>query len=136
MSVAVLDASALLALLQDEPGAERVEDALARGAVMSAVNWAETLSRLAEFGVTPESAAGRLHAGASGEAALAVAPFDAVQARDVARFRQPTRHLKLSLGDRACLALGRAAGLPVLTTDRAWREAGKRLKVRVEVIRL
>jgi PIN domain nuclease of toxin-antitoxin system len=136
VSVAVLDASALLALVQDEPGAERVEDALARGAVMSAVNWAETLSRLAECGVAPESAAGRLHVGTSGDAALEIAPFDAAQARDVARLRQPTRHLKLSLGDRACLALGRATGLPVLTTDRAWREAGKRLKVRVEVIRL
>ncbi len=136
MSVAVLDASALLALVQDERGADRVEEALARGAVMSAVNWAETLSRLAEFGVTPEAAAGRLHAGTSGDAALEIAPFDVTQATDVARLRQPTRHLKLSLGDRACLALGRATGLPVLTTDRSWREAGKRLKVRVEVIRL
>ena len=110
MSVAVLDASALLALVQDEPGADRVQDALARGAAMSAVNWAETLSRLAEFGVTPESVGARL--------------------------RQPTRHLKLSLGDRACLALGRTLGLPVLTTDRAWRGVGTRLKVGVAVIRL
>ena len=94
MSVAVLDASALLALVQDEPGADRVQDA------------------------------------------LAVMPFDATQARDVARLRQPTRHLKLSLGDRACLALGRTLGLPVLTTDRAWRGVGTRLKVRVAVIRL
>jgi PIN domain nuclease of toxin-antitoxin system len=86
--------------------------------------------------VTPEAAAGRLHVGTSGDAALEIAPFDVAQATDVARLRQPTRHLKLSLGDRACLALGRATGLPVLTTDRSWREAGKRLKVRVEVIRL
>jgi len=136
VSVAVLDASALLALVQDEPGADRVEEALARGAVMSAVNWAETLSRLAEFGVTPESAAGRLRVGTSGDAALEIAPFDAALARDVARLRQPTRHLRLSLGDRACLALGRATGLPVLTTDQAWRQAAKPLKVRVEVIRL
>jgi len=132
----VLDASALLALVQDEPGAARVQDALARGVLMSAVNWAEVLSRLAELGVAPESAGARLHAGTAGDDALTVVPFDVAQARDVARLRQPTRHLKLSLGDRACLALGRATRLPVLTTDGAWRAVSRRLRVRVEVIRL
>ena len=103
---------------------------------MSAVNWAEALSRLAEFAVTPGSAAGRLHVGTGGDEALTIAPVDVAQARDVARLRQPTRHLKLSLGARACLALGRTTGLPVLTTDRAWREVSRRLEVRVAVIRL
>jgi ribonuclease VapC len=58
------------------------------------------------------------------------------EAREVVRLGQPSRHPTLSLGDRACLALGRATGLPVLTTDRAWRGVGRRLKVRVEVIQL
>jgi ribonuclease VapC len=133
MSAAVLDASALLALLQDEPGAARVEGAIERGVVMSAVNWAETLSRLAELGIAPEQAAAQLHVGGRGDRAIDVVPFDEAQAREVARLRAPTRHLKLSLGDRACLALGRVTGLPVLTADRAWKAAVA--KVKVDVIR-
>ena len=133
MSAAVVDASALLALLQDEPGAARVQGALERGVLMSAVNWAETLSRLAELGVAPDEAAARLHVGRRDEGAIVIVPFDEAQAREVARLRRPTRHLKLSLGDRACLALGRATGLPVLTADRAWKAAV--VKTRVDVIR-
>ena len=53
----VLDASALLAYLQDESGAEVVEEALARGSAMSAANWAEVLSKLAEAGQKPETVA-------------------------------------------------------------------------------
>lgn len=53
---AVLDASALLALLRDEPGAERVEAALERGAQLSAVNLAEVLSKLADLGEDPQEA--------------------------------------------------------------------------------
>jgi ribonuclease VapC len=133
VSRAVLDASALLALLQDEPGAARVQAALAEGVLMSAVNWAETLSRLAELGVAPDEAAARLYVSRRDEGAIAIVPLDEARAREVARLRLPARHLKLSLGDRACLALGRATGLPVLTTDQAWK--GAVAKVKVEVIR-
>ena len=59
--------------------------------------------------------------------------FDGEQAREAARLRVKTRSLGLSLADRATLALARLRGLPVLTTDRAWRSL--RLPIKVEVIR-
>jgi len=58
--VAVLDASALLAYLQGEPGAERVAEVLVIGAAISSVNWAETLTKLAERGQDPEAVATQL----------------------------------------------------------------------------
>ncbi|MEQ8467608.1 PIN domain-containing protein [Coleofasciculus sp. E2-BRE-01] len=52
---AVLDASALLAYLQGEPGSDRLAEILVQGAVISAINWAETLSKLAERGQDPDT---------------------------------------------------------------------------------
>ncbi|HZR00008.1 MAG TPA: type II toxin-antitoxin system VapC family toxin [Chloroflexota bacterium] len=127
----VLDASALLAYVLDEPGAERVLAALRAGAVVAAVNWAETLARLAELGADPASEAVRLRTLLDG--ALRIAPLDEVQCVEIARLRPTTRPLGLSLGDRACLALGSALGLPVLTADRSWTGLG--IGVRVELVR-
>ena len=130
----VLDASALLALMREEPGAERVDEAIERGAAISAVNWAEVLSKLSETGRDPETAAARaLPASNSGAGGLTLVAFDDEQARAAARLRNRTRSLGLSLADRAALALAQLRGLPVLTTDRAWRSL--RLSVRIEVIR-
>ena len=64
---------------------------------------------------------------------LDVRPFDADQAVAAAALLAATRSRGLSLGDRACPALARSAGLPVLTADRAWRGVG--LDVEIEVIR-
>jgi len=61
---------------------------------------------------------------------LGVIPFDGLQARTAARLRAMTRHAGLSLGDRACLALGDRLGYPVVTADRVW--AG--LQVGTEII--
>lgn len=131
---AVLDASALLALVREESGAERVDLAIERGAAISAVNWAEVLSKLIETGGDPETVAARaLPASDSGAGGLTLVAFDGEQARAVARLRSRTRSLGLSLADRAALALAHSRGLPVLTTDRAWRSL--RLSVRIEVIR-
>jgi PIN domain nuclease of toxin-antitoxin system len=130
-SVAVLDASALLALLLEEPGADRVERAITGGVCMSAVNWAEALSRLAERGDDIDAAASQAHAAAAGS--LELIAFDDQQARETARLRTRTRSLGLSLADRAALALARLRGLPVLTTDRAWRSL--RFGIKIEVIR-
>ena len=135
MAGSVLDASALLAYLRDEPGAGRVQDALLSGSEISAVNWAETLTKLADIGQDPESTAARLRdEGLLGQL-LAIVPFDEAGALETGRLRRATRHLKLSLGDRACLALGRARGLPVLTTDRRWRSLAVKVKVKVIVLR-
>jgi PIN domain nuclease of toxin-antitoxin system len=116
----VLDASALLAYLQDESGAEVVEEALARGSAMSAANWAEVLSKLAEAGQKPETVAKRLtDAGLLGTA-LTIVPLDSALAIEIGKLRPRTKPMGLGLGDRACLSLGRTLGLPVITTDRAW----------------
>jgi ribonuclease VapC len=111
---AVLDASALIALLWEEPGAEVVEPLLGQS-VVSAVNWAEVLQRYRAHGI---SAAGKRE---SVEAlGIGVEPFTADDADVVAELWQPTRAAGLSLADRACLALARRLGLAACTADRAW----------------
>ncbi len=119
MTVA-LDASAFLAYLLGEPGGEEVRDAIGGGAVISAVNWAEVLSKLADVGVEPAGAAARLASERVLPGAVSVVPFDAAQALEAARLRASTRPVGLSLGDRACLALGRVTGLEVLTAEASW----------------
>jgi ribonuclease VapC len=116
----VLDASALLAYLQDEPGADLVEAALGARAAISSANWAEVLSKLAEVGQKPEAVGERLtEAGLLGTALLIV-PLDEPAAVEIGRLRPLTRSSGLGLGDRACLALGLELGVPVITTDRVW----------------
>lgn len=117
---AILDASALLAYLQGEPGAAVVANALAQGSLMSSVNWAETLSKLAERGQDPDTVTNLLTNQGLLNNALVIAPFDADLAQATAKLRPLTRSSGLSLGDRACLALGIQTQLPVLTSDQAW----------------
>lgn len=132
-AVAVLDASALIAFMYDEPGALKVQAAMARGAIVSAVNWAETLSDMAERGESVDVAEPRVLTRIMKAGTIEILTFDALHAAQVARLRTPTKSLGLSLGDRACLALGRLHRLPVLTTDRAWRAL--RLSIKIDVIR-
>jgi ribonuclease VapC len=117
---AILDASALLAYLQGEPGAAVVANALAQGSLMSSVNWAETLSKLAERGQDPDTVTNLLTNQGLLNNALVIAPFDADLAQATAKLRPLTRSSGLSLGDRACLALGIQTQLPVLTSDQVW----------------
>jgi ribonuclease VapC len=117
---AILDASALLAYLQGEPGAAVVANALAKGSLMSSVNWAETLSKLAERGQDPDTVTDLLTNQGLLNNALVIAPFDVDLAQVTAKLRPLTRSSGLSLGDRACLALGIQTQLPVLTSDQAW----------------
>ena len=124
---AVLDASALLALLNAEPGAERVA-ACVPGGVISAVNLAEVVGKLAEAGMAVEDI--RL---ALAGLALRIADLDEGLAYDVGLLRPSTRARGLSLGDRACLAQARKSGLPALTADRDWLPLD--LGVEVEAIR-
>ena len=120
---AVLDASALLAYLQDEPGGERVRAVLPR-AVMSTVNWAEVIGKAREEGVDTRGLREDL-----ATLGLAFEPFSALQADIAGQLKERTRRFGLSLGDRACLALGSDRGEPVYTADRAWL----RLEVDVDV---
>jgi len=110
----VADASAIIALLVGEP-ITRFDPTRLAGASISAVNLSEVLARLQEFG-TPESEA----VAAVARLELRIVPFDEPLARAAARLRSLTRHVGLSLGGRACLALGEKLGYPVITADRVW----------------
>jgi ribonuclease VapC len=123
VSEIVLDASALIAVLREEPGAATVEAVLDAAAV-STVSLSEVQAKLVERGTPAELAWSWLL-----DLDLAVIDFDAAQARMAGDLRYLTRARGLSLGDRACLALARALGVPAMTADRAW--AG--LKVGIEI---
>lgn len=123
----ILDSSAVLAVLFEEEGGAQVARR-ARGAVIGAVNHCEVLSKLIEEGVTTASGLQSIE-----RLRLDVRPFDATQSEMAASLRPPTRHLGLSLGDRACLALAKMLGGPVLTGDRRWAELD--VGVEIELIR-
>ena len=133
MPAPVLDASALLAYLRDEPGAGHVAEAIAGGARLSTVNLAELLSRTADRGLDPRQLAERLADQGLLHGAITVEPFTAADAVEVARLRPLTRDAGLSLGDRACLALAGRRDVPALTADGSW--AGLGLDVEVRQIR-
>ena len=123
----VLDASAMLAYLQDEPGNEVVDGVLAES-VMSSVNWAEVVQKSIAVGVEIEGMLDDLLA-----LGLRVEPFTTEDGELTGRLWEQTRQAGLSLGDRACLSLGLRLGVPVLTSDRAW--ASLSLSLNIQVIR-
>jgi ribonuclease VapC len=128
MSRIVLDASALLAILNREAGAERLTPEMLSSAASSTVNLAEVQSKLVDHGIRPDEA---------WEAALSpireAVSFTSEHARLAGDLVGQTRPLGLSLGDRACLALGLALRAPVYTADRAWENL--KVGVRIHVIR-
>ena len=126
----VLDASALLAYLNDEVGADVVEGALVRGSAISAVNLEEVLSKLAEIGEDPQDVAENLTRRGLLGGNLVVSSLSADDAIIIARLHRGTRMHGLSLGDRACLGLALRLRVPALTADRAW----SRLRVDVKVL--
>ena len=127
MTPAVIDASAVLALLDDEPGSERVAQALG-GAAISAVNLAEVLGRLRRHGLGADAAAMAVDS-----LALEVVAFDRDLAAEAAEIEALAVRHGLSLGDRACLATARRLRRPAITADRAWLRLG--IGVRVVSIR-
>jgi len=127
VSEVVLDASALLALLNRESRHEEVARAVPDAAI-SAVNLSEVAAKLAE-GSMPEEAIREALEGL----ALEVHDFGRELAFRTAMLRPLTKSRGLSLADRACLALGQRLDLPILTTDRAWEEI--ELEVEVRLIR-
>lgn len=126
MPRAVLDASALLAVLYREPGSVMVEPYFAQ-AIVSSVNFSEVAAKLSDRGIDSQEVLEIL----SG-LGLEVREFDTELALMAGALREVTRPLGLSLGDRACLALGIAEGAPILTTDRAW--AGVPIETPAEVV--
>jgi PIN domain nuclease of toxin-antitoxin system len=120
----VLDSSALLCLLGAEAGADEVASALP-DAVIGAVNLAEVIAKLRERGLS----AAEVHSVLDG-LPLDVRPFTASQAHATGGLRPATRHLGLSLGDRACLALAMELGAAALTADRDWLKLDLGVEVR------
>ncbi len=121
----VLDASALLAYLKDEPGGDGVDRVLAES-VMSSVNWAEVVQKLIAAGVEVDGMLDDLQS-----LGLMVGPFTPEDGEMAGRLWMQTRQAGLSLGDRACLSLGLRLGVPVLTSDRAWATLNLSLDVQV-----
>jgi ribonuclease VapC len=114
MPKVVLDASALLAFVNDEPGAEKVASVLG-DAMISAVNFAEAVTKLALKGKSLRRALAELT-----DAEIEVVDFDRALAGTAGVLAAFTRRHGLSLGDRACLALARREKATALTADRAW----------------
>jgi len=126
---AVLDASALLALLFGEPGAEVVLTQVRTG-VIGAANLAEVLAKLSDHGLPAQEAAR-----AVAILGLEVVPMTEGQAQRSAELRPVTRTAGLSLGDRACLALAMELNAPALTADRSWAGVAEAAGVAVQVVR-
>jgi len=125
--VIVLDASALLAFLQHEPGWETVK-AILPSAVMSTLNVAESLSKLADNGVDPGAILQTLV-----QSPMSLVDLTAAHALTAAKLRPLTRGAGLSIGDRTCLALALELGCGVLTTDASWKKVA--VGVQVQMLR-
>jgi ribonuclease VapC len=126
-SPTVLDSSAILAVLFQEAGAEKISDLL-DGGLLSTVNLAEVHTILTLRGVPPDISKGRVQ-----EMGCTVCPFDEEAAKLTGELAAQTHPYGLSLGDRACLALAMERGGVVYTTDLRWKDLD--LGVQVEVIR-
>ncbi len=115
----VFDSSALLAVVFAEPGDEEVFRHLGEsGGSVSAVNWAETGTKMFERGMKAREIRREL-----AFFAIEVVPLDARQALRAAELRATTRTLGLSLGDRCCLALSeQSPDAVIVTADKAWKK--------------
>jgi ribonuclease VapC len=123
-ALCVLDASAVLALLHSELGAGAVEEALEHAAI-STVNWSEVCQRSIAQNVDISDL--RADTEALG---VQIMPFSVEDAEQAAELWSATRHVGLSLGDRACLGLARRLGRPALTADRAWLDLDLGVEIR------
>jgi PIN domain nuclease of toxin-antitoxin system len=123
----VLDASAILAYLEEETGSKEVEKLLDEAAV-SAVNIAEVASKLAERGAPPDRVRQTIQA-----LGVEVIPCDEAVAYRIGELRSSTKTLGLSLGDRACLATALQHNVRAITADRHWKTV--KVGARIQVIR-
>lgn len=127
MNSVVLDASAIIAFLLQEPGAAIVGEYLTDG-IASAVNIAEVVTRLSDLDMGDVQIRRSMSV-----LGLEIRPFDLEAAYAVAVMRAKTRNKGLSLGDRACLALANQLSVPALTADRVWAELD--IDVEIQLIR-
>ena len=127
MSDYVLDASALLALLNAEEGSDLVQGFLPQS-VISTVNLAEVVTRLSVLGIPEDEVRNALTV-----LGLKSIPFDEEQSFRTGLLSAYTRTLGLSLGDRACLALALTTHAVALTADRVWKDLD--IGVEIKLIR-
>ncbi len=129
MTEFVLDASALMAMLREEPGEKKVADAIA-GAHMSVFNYAEVVSYFTHAGMDEHDIDAMLD-----PLPIELVPADKDLARLAGHLRRPTVDAGLSLGDRFCLALAKRKGLPAWTADKEWKRVARAAGVEVVTIR-
>jgi PIN domain nuclease of toxin-antitoxin system len=125
MSEVVVDASAILALLNQETGSEEVSRFIGKAAI-STVNLSEVIAKLADAGIPQEDIRQIIS-----NLNLEVIDFNEKQALKAGILRPITKSIGLSFGDRACLALGIILNQPVLTTDRLWGSINVGVEVRL-----
>lgn len=125
LKIAVLDSSAIIALLRKEPGADEVRKWLKRSFV-SSVTIAEVMCVARRRGIPAEAERWAIK-----QLGLNCVGFDNTQAEVVASIYSATERKSIGLGDRACMALAIALGVPVITSDREWAECGLELDVRL-----
>lgn len=128
MSSVVLDASAVMAVLNQEVGAERLTPNLLLHACCSSLNAAEVQGKLVERGIHPDDAWDDVTA-----VVHQILPFGTQHAKTAGSLILQTRVSGLSLGDRACLALALSLDAPVYTADRSWKNI--KLSIPIHVIR-
>lgn len=127
MSKYVLDASAVLALLNQESGKDRVEPLLS-DSVINTVNYCEVIGKLIDAGVPENISRESIHL-----LGIEVIDFDADLAYLAATLRTKTKQLGLSLGDWSCLALGLKRHNTVVTAERSWAKLN--IGVKIDLIR-
>jgi ribonuclease VapC len=125
----VLDASALLAMLQGEKGGSKVTSVIA-GARISVVNYTEVVSHFIRLGMPARDLDAMLD-----PLPMEIVPADAALGKIAGHLRAITAQAGLSLGDRYCLALARREGLPAWTADKAWKTIAEAAQVKVFSIR-
>jgi ribonuclease VapC len=128
MNEVVFDASAMLALLHHERGAEMLTSDILERSVASAVNLAEVQSKLVKNGGDPGIAWRDAVASVN-----SVEPFTREHARIAGDLITTTEKYGLSLGDRSCLALAIALNAPVYTTEQIWKDL--KVGIPIHVIR-
>lgn len=124
MTGVVLDSSAVLAMINGEPGAEGVIELLDE-AILSAVNHAEVMTKLVERGIDRVLARSTVL-----KTGIQVIEFGIDLADRTGELRRQTRHLGLSLADRACLALAERERVPAVTADRNWAAVDLGIEIR------
>jgi len=129
MSGVVLDTSAIIALINEEPGGERVGQVV-RGASVSVVNLCEVVGYLIFRGLTPDMVNDALE-----PLEFTTILADPDLAREAGYLRAVTASAGLSLGDRFCLALARQLRLPAYTADRQWAKLPEAIGVEIVLIR-